>query len=262
MFEEKIFQTESGTLNYAEGPESGPPLVLLHGITANWNSFVPLLGTLSQRWHIYAPDFRGHGRSSRVPGQYRLGDHAEDISQFIKSSLNEPPAIFGHSLGGMVGILVSSRHPELVRALVVGDSLLYRDTIAEWLENRGDIRETQNQIRSTSSVDEMASAIQEKTADRQGAVQRWLARSYTMLDPDILEFFSEEYDCATLLPRISCPVLLLQAALMADGDVERALSQLQKGYVVRFPEIDHILHLAPEGYQVVNAVCLFLESLR
>jgi hypothetical protein len=51
MFVEKTFQTESGTLNYAEGPNSGPPLVLIHGITSNWTQFIPLMATLSQRWH-------------------------------------------------------------------------------------------------------------------------------------------------------------------------------------------------------------------
>ncbi len=255
MLVEKSFQTESSTLNYAEGPDSGPPLVLLHGITANWTMYMPLMATLSQRWHIYAPDFPGHGKSSRLPGQYSLLDYAEDTSQFVRSNFDEPPAIFGSSLGGMVGILVAARHPELVRALIVGDSPLYKETVAEILEKRGDdVGETQDQIRSISSVDEMASAIQELTAARQAAFQRWLAKSYTMLDPAILELhINEEYDGESLLPEISCPVLLLQASLMADGDVERALGQLQKGYVVRFPEMDHILNLEPQGYQVVNA---------
>ena len=259
MLVEKTFETDSGTLNYAEGPDSGPPLILLHGITANWTTFMPLAATLSQRWHIYALDFRGHGKSSRVSGQYRLVDHDEDTLQFIRSNFDEPPTIIGHSLGGMVGIMLAAQHPELVRALIVGDSLLYKETVAAFLENRGDMREKQDQLRSTSCVDEMALAVQ---TPRQGAFQRWQAKAHTMLDPDILEFYSEEYDCESLLSRISCPVLLLQATVMADSDVERALGQLQKGYVVRFPELDHGLHLETQGYQVVNAICLFLESLR
>jgi len=69
MIVEKSFQTESGILNYAEGPESGPPLVLLHGITSNWKLFMRLLPTLSQRWHIYAPDFRGKDEQGHRQGK-------------------------------------------------------------------------------------------------------------------------------------------------------------------------------------------------
>ncbi|NKB72184.1 MAG: alpha/beta fold hydrolase [Candidatus Latescibacteria bacterium] len=263
MIVEKSFQTESGTLNYAEGSNSGPPLVLLHGITADWNSFMPLFATLSQRWHIYAPDFRGHGKSSSVPGQYRLVDYAEDITQFIRSTFDKPPAIFGHSLGGMVGILVAAHHPELARALIVGDSLLYKETLSEFQPNS--IEEQQNIIRSISSVDEMAEAISTREPTQSGAWHRYVANSYTNLDADILELFcdfGEEYDCASLFPKIICPVLLLQSALLTDEDVEKAIAQLSKGYFAKFDGMGHELHLEPGGYQVVTEICLFLESLR
>ncbi len=170
MLAEKTFQTNSGILNYAEGPNSGPPLVLLHGITGNWTHFMPLMATLSQRWHIYAPDFRGHGKSSHIPGQYRGVDYAEDIIQFIRSELDESPAVFGHSLGGCVGILVAAHHPELVRALIVGDSLLYKEAVAEFQESRGDVSERQDQLRSITSVDEMAETIEEGTAAWNGGI--------------------------------------------------------------------------------------------
>ena len=111
----------------------------------------------------------------------------------------------------------------------------------------------------------MAAITKQLCPNGSGAFHRWLGHTFTQLDPDTYDgIFSpnEEYDGATLLPQIQCPVLLLQSALMPDEDVKRALKQLKEGYVARFDGITHELHLDPQGYQVVNEICLFLESLR
>ncbi len=263
MLEEKTFQTQSGTLNYAEGPASGrPPVLLLHGIQTNWTSFMPLISMLGLRWHIFALDFRGHGKSSWVTGQYRIENYAQDVVEFIESAMPEPPAIFGESLGGMVGIMVAAENPDSVRALIVGDSLLYREAVDQYLENFEGASERQELIRSISDIDEMAGALEQHFAAQQGAFQRYAAKCFTKLDPDIQNReVGEKYDCEVLLPKITCPTLLLQSALLSDDDVERALGQLSKGYAVRFPDMGHLLHLEPQGYEVVNTVSLFLESL-
>src|SRR6266581_3774736 len=59
MLTEHCFNTGIVTLNYAEGASSGPPLVLLHGGSARWQSVLPLLPELSQHWHIYAQTCEG-----------------------------------------------------------------------------------------------------------------------------------------------------------------------------------------------------------
>src|SRR6266851_3618379 len=74
MLAEQRFHTGIVDLNYGEGEASGPPLVLLHGGSLRWQSFLPLIPDLSQHWHVYAPDLRGHGLSGRVAGSYRLRD--------------------------------------------------------------------------------------------------------------------------------------------------------------------------------------------
>lgn len=58
--QERSFHTGSVTLNFAEGPPSGPPLVLLHGINNRWQAFLPLMPALATRWHIYALDLLHH----------------------------------------------------------------------------------------------------------------------------------------------------------------------------------------------------------
>jgi len=66
MLTEKSFDTGEIVINFAEGEAAGPPLVMLHGSSLNWQSFGEFIPTLEQSWHIYACDLRGHGKSGRA----------------------------------------------------------------------------------------------------------------------------------------------------------------------------------------------------
>ena len=81
---ERSFDTGVVKINYAEGPPSGPPFVLLHGGSGRWQLFEDILPDLIARFHLYLPDLRGHGKSGRVSGQYRLQDFADDVVAFLR----------------------------------------------------------------------------------------------------------------------------------------------------------------------------------
>ena len=102
MLRERPFDTGTVTLNVAEGPPSGPPLVLLHGGSARWQALAPIIPGLAERWRVHALDLRGHGRSGWTPGRYALADHAADVAAFVEHGAREPAVLFGHSHGGMV----------------------------------------------------------------------------------------------------------------------------------------------------------------
>jgi pimeloyl-ACP methyl ester carboxylesterase len=84
--QEHAFDTGTVTINYAKGPPSGPPLVLLHGGSGRWQNYEGIIPDLAARFHLYAPDFRGHGKSGRVPGRYQLEDYANDTIAFLRPS--------------------------------------------------------------------------------------------------------------------------------------------------------------------------------
>ena len=68
MLTERYFHTGIVTLmDSAEGAATGPPLVLLHGGSARWQSALPLIPDLSEQWHVYVPDLRGHGQWGACP---------------------------------------------------------------------------------------------------------------------------------------------------------------------------------------------------
>ena len=104
-------------VNYVEGPPNGPPFVVLHGGGARWQYGETLVRLLAERWHVIAPDLRGHGRSGHVAGRYTLRDYAGDVAAFLQALAPEPAILYGHSLGGEVAVMVAAEHPALVRAL-------------------------------------------------------------------------------------------------------------------------------------------------
>ncbi len=120
MLRERSFVCPGFTLNGASGPESGPPLVFLHGITRCWQDFSTLMPALAMRWSVTALDFRGHGRSDRAPS-YLVADHVRDIVAFLKAHVREPAVLYGHSLGALAAAGAAAAEPERVRAVVLED---------------------------------------------------------------------------------------------------------------------------------------------
>ena len=85
MWTEQFVESGNSRLNLASGPASGPPLLLLHGVTRRWQDFLTLTSALTERWQVNALDFRGHGRSSRCSGAYRVLDYAGDVIRLLQS---------------------------------------------------------------------------------------------------------------------------------------------------------------------------------
>ena len=125
MLPEKIFDTGEIVMNYIEGPKSGPTLVMLHGLTARHQAWEPYIQQFMSKWHVFACDLRGHGKSGRVSGQYRIVDYGRDIAAFLHGHFTKPVTLVGHSLGALTALNVACHAPEQVCALVLLDPPLF-----------------------------------------------------------------------------------------------------------------------------------------
>ena len=97
----------------------GPTVLLLHGWMCNrtfWQQQIPLL---SQTHQVVAPDFRGHGDSSRGPPRLTLAQLVDDIHNMIDKLSLAPVVLIGHSMGGMVAQLLAVRYGSLFSGMVL-----------------------------------------------------------------------------------------------------------------------------------------------
>jgi pimeloyl-ACP methyl ester carboxylesterase len=109
----------------------GDPLVLLHPAGVDSRAFTPNLEALSQHFHVYTPDRRGHGRTPDVEGPISFELMAQDTIAFLESVVHGPAHLLGYSDGAVVGLLVALRRPDLVRRLVFVAGVFHRDGWAE-----------------------------------------------------------------------------------------------------------------------------------
>lgn len=98
--------------------------VAVHGITASAMSWQAVARRMPAGWTLAAPDLRGRGRSSGLPGPYGLDAHVADVAAVLRhlaGSGRFRPVLAGHSLGAYIALLTRDAHPNLVRRLVLVD---------------------------------------------------------------------------------------------------------------------------------------------
>ncbi|GAA2204418.1 alpha/beta fold hydrolase [Nonomuraea monospora] len=103
-----------------EGDPSSPPLMLIHGRTADHNDWNGITQHFAARHHVFVPDLRGHGASDH-PGEYPLPGMAADVVALLDHLGVGRVTLIGHSLGGVVAALVAAGHPGRIERLVLED---------------------------------------------------------------------------------------------------------------------------------------------
>ena len=105
-----------GTPIAFERTGSGPPLVLVHGTTADHTRWGPVLAALEEYFTVYAIDRRGRGESGDT-GEYALEREFEDVAAIVES-IDGPVTLLGHSYGALVSLEAALRTDHL-RTLVL-----------------------------------------------------------------------------------------------------------------------------------------------
>ncbi|HEY8597073.1 MAG TPA: alpha/beta hydrolase [Thermomicrobiales bacterium] len=272
MFRERRLSVGTVDLNCAIAAEAGPPLLLLHGVTGRWQTWLSVMPSLALRWQLYALDLRGHGASGHKSAAYRINDYADDVAAVLQREIGAPTVLVGHSLGAIIATAVAARVPDRVRAVVLEDPPLAafrHERLRERPEHAGFValRDLASEKRTPDDLLTILSARRPEL-DRAG-VRAW-ATAIGALDPDVLTMIVEDrakagYDQDDCLRRIGAPTLLLQGepslgGALADEDARRAVGLLVGGTYVKLPHVGHGIHTAdPAGF--CRIVHDFLETL-
>jgi len=96
-----------------EGADGTPVLYVLHGFLGsgrNWASFARRLVDLRTDWRVVLVDLRLHGDSQDVYGPHTVGAAVDDLVDLVAMvSPGVPTAVLGHSFGGKVALMATSR---------------------------------------------------------------------------------------------------------------------------------------------------------
>lgn len=120
----KLAKLSDGTTHYElAGPESGPRVVLIHGVSgpmAVWDAVVPRLAAAGFRVLRY--DHFGRGYSDRIDVDHDLALYDRQLVELLDAvGWREPVAAIGSSMGGIVVTQLAIQHPERVsRVVLVG----------------------------------------------------------------------------------------------------------------------------------------------
>lgn len=99
---------------------SGSPIVLMHGWGCNSTTLASIEKVAVENHTVYNVDFPGFGESQEPNEVWGVEKYTQLIEEFIKLENIENPILLGHSFGGRVGILYSSRNQ--VKKLILVDA--------------------------------------------------------------------------------------------------------------------------------------------
>lgn len=101
------------------GSAGGRNYVLVHGIGVSSRYFQPLARELAKRGTVWLVDLPGFGAAPNPKRDVSIGDHAEVVAAFLKTSGIADPVLVGHSMGCQVVSELALRHPELVNDIAL-----------------------------------------------------------------------------------------------------------------------------------------------
>jgi pimeloyl-ACP methyl ester carboxylesterase len=226
----------------------GPPLVLVHGAMADGRMWQPQLDALSDELTVVAWDEPGAGRSSNVPSDFDLADHANCLAALIEGLELGAAHVAGLSWGGTVVQELYRHHPELVATLIFAGSY------AGW---KGSLPEEEVRARIAGALEMLAAPAEEFDPTLPGLFAGEPPVEFvSLLDeiaaavrPESLRrqlFLMAETDQCDLLPRIAVPTLLIWGELDARSPLsvarqfEHAIPETQ---LVVIPGCGHVNNL-------------------
>ena len=139
--------TDGAEIYYSvQGPDSGIPVLLIHGWTcdmADWVYQSELLLQTHTAFRAISLDLRGHGRSllhsatkTLAVDPITMASDSAQLLEHLEVGPGNKAIVMGHSLGGTIATELAASRPDLVRGTVLVDPSYYMtpDAISRAIE--------------------------------------------------------------------------------------------------------------------------------
>jgi pimeloyl-ACP methyl ester carboxylesterase len=264
-------------LHYLEwGAADAPDIVCVHGYTGSADAFNALARHLKDRYHIFAPDVRGHGESTWSPGgAYRYEDQVGDLAEFTERLELDKFVLIGTSMGGIIAMAYAAENSERLSGLVINDigpdAEAGTQRITHMVGSRPDefatLEEAMAYRRAASPILAARGAEDQHELAlgvlRQRADGKWGWK----MDPAYIRQRVERGAPVRpplwpVLEAVSCPTLVVwgtDSDVLSEAQAQRMVDVLPRGELVRVPGIGHAPTLVEPV--VLGALDRFLASL-
>lgn len=103
---------------------NGEPCLCLHGSRDRKDFFDGIMKIMSDKYHLIAIDFRGHGDTEKTYEGYNFPQFVNDIAIFLQNKEIKQINLIGHSLGGIISLLLAYKYPNMVKKIVLIGSVI------------------------------------------------------------------------------------------------------------------------------------------
>ncbi len=108
-----------------QGPETGAPVLLLHGWGSSAQLMQPIATALADRYRVYNVDLPGHGLSPLPPEPWGVPEYAALVTDLLEKRIGAPTTLVGHSNGGRIALYLASEpnpSPWIERLVLISPS--------------------------------------------------------------------------------------------------------------------------------------------
>lgn len=244
-----------GKVRYVESGE-GSPVIIMHGWGCNSSTMSLFERTAAEQHKVYNIDLPGFGGSDEPDGDWGVCEYTAMLEEFVSALGIVNPVILGHSFGGRIGILYSSRNKVDKLVLVDAAGIKPRRSAKYYLK-----------IYSFKLAKRVCPLIFGKNRGEKIIERMRLSRSssdYASASPVMRRVLSKSVnqDLRRFMPSISAPTLLIWGELdtatpLSDAKIMNRLIP-DSGLVV-FPGAGHF-SFVDNPYQSAAVVRRFINN--
>ena len=250
-------QIEINGVNFNFSVEGdGFPVVLMHGWGCNRTTLASIEKLLVPHFKVYNVDFPGFGKSTEPQTVWGVEDYTQMIEKFFEIEGISNPILLGHSFGGRVGILLSSRNA--VRKLILVDAagIKPRHSLKWYVKvyTYKAVKHTLPVVLGKEKGEEMLNRYRKRVG----------SSDYSSASVRMRQILSKvvNEDLTWALPKINCPTLLVWGS--ADtatpiADARKMEKLIPDAGLVEFPGVGHYSFLE-NPYQFAAVINSFLEK--
>jgi pimeloyl-ACP methyl ester carboxylesterase len=189
--------------------------------------------------------------------------------------MHAPAVLVGHSVGGVIALMLAARCPDKVKALIIEDSPLTLDNYRRIINSSRDMFGLWLSLKKSGQSEQgLALGLANAYKDYPGVTSAWIeffAGCLWQLDPTFFnallhdfEGFTAGYDYKRSLAKIDCPVLFIRGetrlgAVMTDEEISWLHKTFSNVQCALIEGVGHLLHLEGPGQTpVLAAMVAFL----